>query len=103
MKGINRIVLILVLGISGSCSKDSSTSNLYTPASADVTANATLSELQQGHTLYINNCGNCHNLYSPDDYTPASWKSIISTMAPRTGLNESQVILVTKYLCRGKQ
>jgi len=40
---------------------------------------------------------------SPDDYTPTSWKSIISTMAPRTGLNESQVILVTKYLCRGKQ
>jgi hypothetical protein len=103
MKRINRLVLILVLGLSGSCSKDSSSSNLYTPTSADVTANATLSELQQGRTLYLNNCGNCHNLYSPDDFSPAIWKSYISTMAPRTNMNTSQVSLVTKYVCRGKQ
>jgi hypothetical protein len=49
---------------------------------------------------------NRENIYSfiiqdsPNDYTPASWKNIISTMAPRNGLNESQVILVRKLVQR---
>jgi len=46
-----------------SCSKSSTdSSSLYTPTNADVTASATLLDLQQGRTLYINNCGRCHGL-----------------------------------------
>jgi mono/diheme cytochrome c family protein len=70
--------------------------------SSDATATATLEELQQGRTLYINNCGSCHGLYSPDDYSATRWKSIIPTMSPNTGMNASQVTLVTKYVTRGQ-
>jgi len=94
--------LILILGLTMACSKNS-TGNLYTPTSADATANATLTELQDGRTLYINNCGSCHNLYSPDDYSVSGWKSILSNMAPKTRMTTAQVTLVTKYLTRGKQ
>jgi hypothetical protein len=94
--------LVLISGLALACSKNS-TGNLYTPTSADVTANATLSELQDGRTLYINNCGRCHNLYSPDDYSVSGWKSILSNMSPRTGMNSSQVTLVSKYVTRGIQ
>jgi mono/diheme cytochrome c family protein len=103
MKRISWAILITVSGLFTSCSKNNgSTANLYVPTNADVTANATLVELQQGRTLYINNCGVCHSLYSPDDYSATQWKSIISGMAPRTDMNASQVNLVTKYVSRGK-
>ena len=85
-----------------SCSKNNSTgSSLYTPTTADVTSTATLTELLQGRTLYINNCNSCHGLYSPDNYTATEWKSIISNMGPRTSMSSSEILLVTKYVTRG--
>jgi mono/diheme cytochrome c family protein len=84
-----------------SCTKTGTTTgNLYTPTASDVTANATLTELQQGRTLYINNCGRCHGLPNPDDYTVTAWKSIIPAMAPNTSMTSAEVTLVTKYECR---
>lgn len=97
--GLFAVVLLLIM----SCSKNNTaTSSLYTPTSADVTPTATLAELQQGHTLYINNCNSCHSLYSPDDYNSTQWKSIISNMGPRTTMSSSEILLVTKYVSRGK-
>jgi mono/diheme cytochrome c family protein len=95
---------LVILVIVGSCNKSNNgVSSLYTPTSADVTATATLQDLQQGRTLFINNCNACHSLYSPDDYTPTQWKSIINTMGTRTSLSASEISLVTKYVTRGKQ
>jgi hypothetical protein len=94
------LVVVLILLTSG-CSKSSSTSSLYTPTSSDATSTATLADLQQGRTLYVNNCGACHSLYSPDDYTSSQWKTIISSMGPRTSMSSSQILLVTKYVTRG--
>jgi hypothetical protein len=92
-----------LLFITLSCSKSNTTgSSLYTPTAADVTASATLTELLQGRTLYINNCSSCHGLYAPDNYTSAEWKSIIGNMGPRTSMSSSEILLVTKYVTRGK-
>jgi mono/diheme cytochrome c family protein len=86
-----------------SCSKNNTGgSSLYTPTSADVTATATLTDLQQGRTLYINNCNACHGLYSPDDYNSTQWKSILSNMGPRTSMTSAQILLVSKYVTRGQ-
>ncbi|MCX6236761.1 MAG: hypothetical protein NTY07_04225 [Bacteroidia bacterium] len=107
MKKINNYYLplffVAILFLAGSCKKDlGSSGSLYTPTNADVTATATLTELQQGRTLYSNNCGSCHGLYMPEDYTPVQWKSVLNSMAPRTGMSASQVLLVTKYVSKGK-
>jgi hypothetical protein len=97
-------LLIVVLSITVSCSKNiAGTDSLYTPTSANVTTNATLDELQQGRSLYINNCGRCHALVSPDNYNPSQWKTILAGMAPRTNMSASQVLLVTKYVSKGNQ
>lgn len=100
-------VMIFSLGlfiiISGCTKKNADTGSLYVPSSADITVNATLTELQQGRDLYINNCARCHSLYSPDNYSPAQWKAILGSMAPKTSLSSSQVLLVNKYVSRGKQ
>jgi len=89
----------------GGCKKDATvgSDSLYTPTIANVTANATLQELQTGRTLYVNNCNNCHGLYLPENYSVTQWKSILSTMGPRTGMPSSDLLLVTKYVCKGNQ
>ncbi|MFZ4412648.1 MAG: c-type cytochrome [Bacteroidales bacterium] len=100
------IFLAFTIAFIGGCKKDNTnttTVSLYTPTTANVTANASLTELQQGRTLYINNCNRCHSLYAPETYTPSQWKTILVTMAPRTSMSASDVQLVTKYLCKGNQ
>jgi len=97
------LFLAAVLFLTGSCKKDlGSSSSLYTPTTADVTATATLAQLQQGRALYSSNCNSCHGLYMPENYTPAQWGSILNSMAPRTGMSSSQVLLVSKYVTKGK-
>lgn len=94
---------IVAVALVLSCTKNGNdTNSLYIPTNADVTANATLPELQQGRTFYIDNCGQCHGLYSPDNYTPSQWSGIIINMAPKTGMSSLEILLVTKYVTRGK-
>jgi hypothetical protein len=87
-----------------SCKKSTfaATDTLYVPAASDVTTTATLAELQSGHTLYLNRCGSCHSLYSPDSYSASNWTSILSSMAPKAGLSSADKTLVYKYVTRGK-
>jgi len=105
MKRIHYAIVgsVSILLLCNACKKDNTNDSPYVPSTTDVTVNATLAELQQGRTLFINNCGACHGLYSPDNYTPTNWKSILSTMIPKTNLSQSDAVLVTKYVCRGKQ
>ena len=104
MKTEKWIFLILVIGIGfTSCSKQNTdTSNLYIPTPSDVSANATLDELNQGRTLYIDNCNRCHSLYTPESFSSSQWKSVMNQMAPKTRLTTSEVTLVTKYVTKGK-
>jgi len=101
---ISLLVIVAAAAIFGvSCTKNGGgdTSSLYVPTSADATANATLQELTQGRALYISNCNACHQLFNPDNYTPTQWRSIVSTMGPRTSMSSSDIQLITKYLSRG--
>ncbi len=86
------------------CSKNlaTNTDSLYVPTSADVTSSASLTDLQAGRSIFINNCGRCHSLYSPDNYSASDWKAIIPNMAGRAGLSATQATQVTKYVTRGK-
>ena len=103
MKRSKYLLGFTMMGISflNACSKND-VSYLYTPTESDTTANATLSELQQGRTLYIDNCERCHNLYSPDDFSAATWNNILAKMGPRTNMDQSQITLVKKYVSHGK-
>ena len=93
--------LAVFLTIAGCTKTGADTNSLYTPTSSNVTATATLQELQQGRVLFINNCGKCHALVSPDSYTPTQWKSILPNMTPRTNLSAPDVQLLTKYVTKG--
>jgi hypothetical protein len=97
-------ILIFNLSFLFTCQKNSiDTSSLYAPSTANVTANATLAELQEGRILYIENCNRCHGLYSPDNFSVTQWKSVLNSMAQKTSMSASDIQLVTKYVCKGKQ
>jgi mono/diheme cytochrome c family protein len=102
MKGM--IAVIFISAVMVSCTKSpGSTGDLYVPSGADATATATLADLQQGRALYINNCGRCHGLYSPDNFTSSQWKNnIMPSMGPETSMMSTEKTLVTKYVTRGK-
>jgi cytochrome c5 len=102
MKKIFGVVLFCASVLLISCSKTSGSSGAYVPTAADATANATLTQLQQGRSLFVANCQSCHNLPNPDDYTSGGWSSILNSMAPRTSLSSSEVTLVYKYVSRGQ-
>lgn len=78
------------------------TSGLYTPTAADVTSTATLADLQAGRVLYINTCGRCHALHSPDSYTASRWKTIVSSHAGRINLSATETAQLLKYVTRGQ-
>ena len=84
------------------CTKNNADiSSLYVPTAANVTAGATLQELQLGRALYIDNCGSCHALFSPDNYSATRWRNYMNSMAPKTTMSPSEILLVTKYVTKG--
>lgn len=76
------------------------TTQFYTPGEKNVNKvePASLAELQQGHDLYLNNCGKCHKLHKPDSRTNESWKKVLGYMAPKAKLDQNQSDLIYKYL-----
>lgn len=103
MRKVIGIILTVIVFSFVSCTKAPGSSSPYVPTVADVTANATLTQLQQGRTLFINNCGLCHSLPNPDDYSVSGWNSILSNMAPKTTMSSTEVTIVTKYVTRGAE
>ncbi len=52
----------------------------------------------QGKTIFENNCGRCHDLPSPKDYTDEQWIGIVNAMAPRSKITNAQGEMVYLYL-----
>jgi hypothetical protein len=100
-----RFIGLIIVGIMGfsSCQKSAVDSGSpYVPSAADVTPTATLDQLTRGRSIYMNNCGRCHSLYSPDAFVASAWQSIVPNMASRAGLSATEQTLVLKYVTRGK-
>ena len=96
------VLLFIAAGLASCKNQGTDTSSLYIPTPSDVTPTATLEELTQGRSLYIDNCERCHGLYTPESFNSTNWKSIMNQMAPKTRLTTSEVALVTKYVTKGK-
>lgn len=100
--GVYKLLFAVVLASAlAGCAKDPLAS-LYVPTASDVTATATLAELTQGRTLYGDNCGACHSLYLPENFSASQWRSVLPGMTSRTGLSTADIALLTKYVTKGK-
>lgn len=88
--------LLLAVGLIGCASA------LYLPTQRDADAqHVSLAALQEGRTLYINNCGACHNLYLPSAYTAREWVPILNEMQQPAKITDEQKRLIAAYLGSG--
>jgi mono/diheme cytochrome c family protein len=61
-------------------------------------------DLVLGRKLYVNNCGSCHRLYMPEQYTMKEWVKVMPEMKIKAKCNDRQVAMITAYLkARSKQ
>jgi mono/diheme cytochrome c family protein len=59
---------------------------------------ATSDQVAAGKVIYNNNCGKCHGLKDPTQYTKDSWNHILQEMIPKAKLNPADGGLVTDYV-----
>jgi len=76
------------------------TTQLYVPTESNVNKveQASLTELQQGHDLYMNNCGKCHKLPKVSSKSNQQWKKVLEVMIPKAKLDRDQSYLIYRYL-----
>lgn len=64
---------------------------------------ATLAELQEGRTLYVQKCAGCHHLYVPGAYSPDRWLGLVPEMQERAKLDDGQAERIARYLASVSQ
>ena len=85
MKKLSVIGLIVLIGCS--------TSKLASPNQSDVDRVAekypdySLADLNQGKTLFQQNCGKCHGLKDPKEYNEDQWNKIVPPMVKKVNKN----------------
>jgi mono/diheme cytochrome c family protein len=51
-----------------------------------------------GKGLYENNCGKCHGLYNPKDFTATQWQPILVKMQNYAHLDDAQMAGISDYI-----
>ncbi|MEK0447317.1 MAG: hypothetical protein RLZZ399_2638 [Verrucomicrobiota bacterium] len=59
--------------------------------------------LEQGRTLYMNRCTECHDLEMLDSRSASGWKSMVRSMAGKARLKDSQEALIVAYLAAARE
>lgn len=54
--------------------------------------------LTHGKSLYEKNCGKCHELHSPSEYTLKEWKENLNEMKDKAEINKKEYKLILGYL-----
>jgi len=68
------------------------------PTSAEVQAQYSTTQLDQGKMIWQTHCNKCHKLFEPGSRTPEKWNSVLRIMIPRAKLNMADAQLVRAYL-----
>jgi len=63
-------------------------------------ADLTLSELNQGRSLYVSRCGSCHVLKRPLELPPEQWQTEVTEMRQKNGvqLSDAEARAIIRYL-----
>jgi len=96
---VNRLFFFLIVFLIAACS-----AQLRIPTQVDADRGASRWEnydslkLVSGFFIYKNNCGQCHNLHLPKEFSEQQWNNILPEMVLKAHLDSSQTDLVKKYL-----
>ena len=64
--------------------------------------NHQLESLSLGRQLYIENCGSCHRLHLPGEFSGQAWYSFLDSMQHKAKITDGQKQLVLDYILSGK-
>ena len=73
-----------------------------TPAMA-AAGGVSFETLQQGHGVYLTQCGGCHELIAPDKVGSSDWRLVVPGMCWSAGLTRADEVLVLKYVLAAKK
>ncbi len=59
---------------------------------------ATPEEMAAGKTVFTDNCGKCHKLRQPGEFTTNKWEHILPSMTKKAKLTPAQSASVTAYV-----
>jgi cytochrome c5 len=54
--------------------------------------------LADGKDLYENNCGKCHDLFKPNDFSKEAWAPILVSMQEKAGMSDMQMASISNYI-----
>lgn len=54
--------------------------------------------VRRGRAVYVTECGACHRLHLPSEYSPEEWWAIAGRMAERASLGTEQAAELEAYL-----
>ena len=57
-----------------------------------------LDAIRRGRVIFVTECGACHRLYLPGEYSPEEWRPISRRMAERASLGTDQAVDLEAYL-----
>lgn len=83
-----------------SCAKKTIPTKSETPAEEVAGLKNKYSEAQmaQGKTIFLNNCGKCHDLHMPEEYTVHGWNNILPGMMRKATLDKQDAGLVRAWV-----
>lgn len=94
---MKKISIISVLVILCSCS-----AKLITPTQSDVDKVSstypgyTLADLNQGKTIYEQNCKKCHGLKKPSSQSEADWNEVVPDMVAKANKKAKKTVIDAK-------
>ncbi len=65
---------------------------------AAVKKNYTEEQIKEGHILYTNTCGKCHDLFEPGSRTITKWERVIPRMAQKAEVSKEVEGKIRAYL-----
>src|SRR5438309_9799456 len=97
IKFAGNFLIICVISIVG-CSKVTNTTNSKAEPSKNAGKPVSLEELNQGHDIYTSNCGRCHKLFDPTQFSDNKWESVLPDMGKKSKITDEQLAKVKNYI-----
>lgn len=95
------LILSFCLAIVASCASKKTVASLTESDGARAASKypgASLATLQQGKTMYEENCSKCHGLKSPTAYNEEQWGKHVKRMAPKARIDKATEELILQYV-----
>lgn len=99
---MNKVILIFSVALAAVACQPKTT-EVVSEVKEEVKDATPSAEVQQGGELFAANCGKCHKLFAPADFSDEKWKQLVPPMAKKAKLDETQGDKILQYVLWTKE